>query len=334
MLVVIFHAEVPFLKGGYIGVDMFFVLSGFLITTILIKEFDAKNQVSFKNFYMRRVLRLAPALLLLLVVYSMSSVMLLTEDQAKTNLIDALIALFYASNWARAFNIHPPDFLGHTWSLSIEEQFYILWPVTLIFLLRRIKNRWRVAAVVAAMAVTAWFLRIYMTTQGFSVDRVYNGLDTRADALLVGCVLGVILASNLIGSPERERLLKHVRYVTPLSAMGLLGVAVSVEWVNPNMYYWLLFVVEFLAAMIILDVSIREEGSLRTILSSKGIVWIGSISYGLYLWHFPVYRTMSVSGFGSTMERLTLGMAITFVFATVSYALIERAFLKQKIKYV
>ncbi|MBI5198284.1 MAG: acyltransferase, partial [Nitrospirae bacterium] len=103
LLVLIFHTEVPFLKGGYIGVDIFFVLSGFLITGILIKEFDRKNSVSLKNFYMRRVLRLAPALLILLAVFCLLSVVFFREAQVKSNLIDALIALFYASNWARAF---------------------------------------------------------------------------------------------------------------------------------------------------------------------------------------------------------------------------------------
>lgn len=333
MLVMIFHTEVPFLKGGYIGVDMFFVLSGFLITTTLIKEFDAKNHVPLKNFYMRRVLRLAPALFLLLVVYSVLSVILLKNDQVKSNLIDALIALFYASNWARAFDIHPPDFLGHTWSLSIEEQFYILWPAMLLFLLRRIRDRWYVAAAVLSIAVSAWLLRIYMTSQGYSVDRVYNGLDTRADALLVGCVLGVILSSNSIGSLDRERLMKHLGYITPLSVTALLGVAVSIEWVNPYLYYWLFFVIELLTAVIILDLLLKKEGILRTMLSNKWIVWTGSISYGLYLWHFPVYRTMVVSGFGSEMERLTIGMCITFVLASVSYYFVEKSFLRLKIKY-
>lgn len=333
LLVMIFHTEVPFLKGGYIGVDIFFVLSGFLITTILIKEFDRANDVSLRNFYMRRVLRLAPALLFLLLVYSVLSVILLKPDQAKTNLIDSLIALFYAANWARAFNIHPPDFLGHTWSLSIEEQFYILWPVTLIFLLRRIKDRWHVAAVVAAIAVAAWGLRIYMTSQGYPVDRVYNGLDSRADALLVGCVLGVVLASNLIGPVGRARLTAHLRYIAPLSVLGLLGVAVSTEWFNPHMYYWLFFLIEVLTALILLALFVEREGRLGAILSSRWIVWTGSISYGLYLWHFPVYRTMVVSGFGSEIERLTVGILITFVFATLSYYFLERSFLQMKERY-
>ena len=118
--VMAYHAQTPFFRGGFIGVDIFFVLSGFLISSLLVSEFDRCNAVSLKNFYMRRLLRLAPALIGLLVIFCVASSLFLSAQKANSNYIDSLIALAYLSNWARALSIHPPDFLGHTWSLSIE----------------------------------------------------------------------------------------------------------------------------------------------------------------------------------------------------------------------
>jgi peptidoglycan/LPS O-acetylase OafA/YrhL len=134
LAVMIYHAGASFLPGGFIGVDVFFVLSGFLITALLLKEYDRGRQIQLKKLYIRRVLRLAPALAVLLFVFTVSSWLLLEPKQAGSHLWDAFITLCYASNWTQALDIHPPDLLGHTWSLSIEEQFYILWPMTLCLL--------------------------------------------------------------------------------------------------------------------------------------------------------------------------------------------------------
>ena len=126
-----------YFNGGFIGVDIFFVLSGFLITYLLVREYDCNNQqISVLNFYARRVLRLGPALLAMLLVFVGGGWIFFDLQRATSNSIDALITLFYAANWARAFDIHAPRLFGHAWSLSIEEQFYLLWPIMLIALLR------------------------------------------------------------------------------------------------------------------------------------------------------------------------------------------------------
>ena len=315
-------------QGGFIGVDVFFVLSGFLITALLVKEYDRANGVNLKQFYMRRALRLAPALILMLLTFIGLSVLFLDEAKVESNLLDVLLALFYSANWARAFNIHPPDFLAHTWSLSVEEQFYILWPVILIIFLRHIRSRWQIVSIVSLLSLCSWALRIYLASNGASIDRLFNGLDTRADALLVGCVVGIVLSSNLLSDTCQNSLAKGLRFITPLSAITLVFVGCIMDWHSLQMYYWLFFIVECLTAIIILDVFVSRHSFVKSILATRSIVWIGRISYGLYLWHFPVYRTLESVGYrGMT---IVYGTWLTFLIASLSYYCLERPCLKLK----
>lgn len=329
--VIIFHAGAPFLRGGFVGVDVFFVLSGFLITSLLIKEFDTTKSISLKNFYVRRILRLGPALLLLLTVFCLLSVVLLSEEKAIRNLVDALISLVYLSNWARAFSIHPPDFLGHTWSLSIEEQFYITWPIILLLLLRRTTNRWHIVTFATFVALTSWFVRIHLAMNEASAERLYNGLDTRADTLMVGCTLGILLSPGLL-KQSRKTLSKWLVIAAPLSAITLLAFSILSNWRDLWMYHWGFFVVELLTSVLILDIYLNPRSIIGQLLSMRWLVWIGSISYGLYLWHYPIFRTMKAFGF-DVLTVFTVGSITTFFVAACSYYLLERPFLKFKERF-
>jgi len=182
------------LPGGFAGVDIFFVLSGFLITTLLIQEFDRTGSISLRNFYMRRALRLGPALIALLIVLCLLSFVLYDQARARGNCRDALIALFYASNWVRVFTRNQLGLLAHTWSLSCEEQFYIVWPIILLTLLRISRKRHYVALVAAAVALFSWLASIHLTMSGASERRLCFGLDGRADTLMIGCILSVVLS--------------------------------------------------------------------------------------------------------------------------------------------
>ncbi len=184
LLVMCVHANVPFIPGGFIGVDIFFVLSGFLITALLLKEFDEHAVIHFKKFYMRRILRLLPALVVMLITLNLLSLILLNAAERQSNLIDSFIALFYMSNWAFVFNLRPLFFLTHTWSLSIEEQFYILWPVVLLIILRKHSSREKVFGTVLGLAMASWLWRVILTVTTLSYGRVFFSLDTRLDGLL------------------------------------------------------------------------------------------------------------------------------------------------------
>ncbi|MBI3903765.1 MAG: acyltransferase [Nitrosomonadales bacterium] len=323
-----YHAGAPFLRGGFIGVDIFFVLSGFLITSLLVSEFDRYGSVSLRAFYMRRVLRLGPALLTLLITFCVVSFAFLGEEQANRNYIDALISLAYLTNWARAFSMHPPDVLGYTWSLSIEEQFYIVWPIALLTLLRVCKKRYQVVIFAAAIALFSWALRVYLLSNGSTPLRLYNGLDTRADALMVGCTFGVALASGLINT---EGILSRLlAFMAPVSVACLSVLFVFSDLRAPWMYQFGLVAVELLTAILVIDALTNPRSFVRKFLAMRWLVWVGSISYGLYLWHYPMYRMMYAFGLHPGPVTMGLGTLATFLVAVLSYYAMEKPILKFK----
>lgn len=336
--VMLFHANIPFFKGdkflqgGFIGVDIFFVLSGFLITSILISEFDRTGSINLKNFYIRRFLRLAPALTALLIVFCLISFMVLNEEEAKKNYIDAFISAFYLSNWARAFLIHPPDFLGHTWSLSIEEQFYVLWPIILFLFLNVFKERKFVIISIAIIALLSWLLRIYLANNGASIARLFNGLDTRADALMVGCTVAAMLSSRLFNSTVPALLYRLLSILSVLSVLGLCTFAILSNWYVLWMHYLGFFIVELLTAIVIFDIIVNPDCFLKNLLRMKWLVWVGSISYGLYLWHYPVFRAISSMGFQG-WAKFTVGMLSTLMLSWLSYRTLELPVLKLKTRF-
>ena len=279
---------------------------------------------------MRRILRLLPALVLMLLVFVAFSAIYGDVETLRTHTIDALIVLFYSANWARAFNIHPPDFLGHAWSLSIEEQFYLLWPLTLMTILHFGRSRRDTVLVILGMALFAWGLRSYMLLHGASVERVYNGLDTRADALLVGCVVGVLLsAPALVQKLEHLFSLACIKHLAPVAGASLVWICLGIHWQSPHLYYWVQFLIELLTALIIIDVVASPQSLFRGLLERKWLVWMGSISYGLYLWHYPIFRLMFILEYSSG-EVLLLGSLLTFGIASLSYYLLEQPILRKK----
>lgn len=331
LAVLLFHSGIPLFGGGFIGVDLFFVLSGFLITSLLMREFQATGSIELKNFYLRRLLRLGPGLLALLTVYCGASLLLLQGAQLRANLVDALIALFYLANWARAFALHAPDFLGHTWSLAIEEQFYLLWPPLLLVLLRCV--RWqRIFAITVAGAVAAWLLRLWLLQHDVPLQRLYNGLDTRADMLMMGCALGVVQSCGWLQGARCVRASMLLRWLRLPAALGLLAFAHWATWYEPPIYYWGFVVVELLAGVVLLDLLLNDGGAAAVLLRTRWLVWTGSISYGLYLWHFPIYKMLATLGCGH-LAVLLLGMPLTFAAAAASYYLLERRVLAFKDRF-
>lgn len=334
--VIIFHATggglgKSFLNGGFIGVDIFFVLSGFLITSLLIDEHYCHKKIDLKKFYIRRVLRLLPALLLLLIVINSTSWLIWNPQKTKDIFIDSLISLFYIANWTRAFEMGRPEILGHTWSLSIEEQYYIIWPLFLIFFLKYCKNRNSLTMITILGLLASWFLRVYLFEHGASPMRLYNGLDTRADCLLTGCALASLMSSStpraFLSAPSF--LQNNFRYIAISAALFLLVLAHKIVWWSPANYYWIFSAVEFCAALIVLDLFISPGSLLKGFFEQRILVWIGRLSYGLYLWHYPIYETMRLKNC-STLSIVTIGTILSIMAASASYYFIERPILKLK----
>jgi peptidoglycan/LPS O-acetylase OafA/YrhL len=313
-------------QWGYLGVDVFFTLSGFLITAVLLQEWSETGSIDFRNFYARRALRLLPALSLLL----LASLLPVNPISAMERVKAALIALFYSANWVRAF---APDVrlaaLGHTWSLSIEEQFYLLWPIALITILRFEALRKRVVPilVIAVFACATW--RLFLWSEGRSPLRLYNGLDTRADSLLAGCALSVMLAFGVL---KPGFAMKKAANLLALIAMPLVLMIFISEWHDDFMLVAGYSVVAVLSAALIFAVVRASSTRLSGILSFPPLVWTGRISYGLYLWHYPVFEY--VRGRGLPRPLALLGMyGSVFLVAALSFYCVERPFLRMKQKF-
>src|SRR5262245_15019577 len=237
--VLLFHGGVSFLRGGFLGVDAFFVLSGFLITSLLLAEHQRHGRIRLRAFWARRARRLLPALLLMLVCVVPAARYLLPDLDMRLLRGDSLAVVGYLANWRMIYRgsdyftqNSSPSLLQHTWSLSIEEQFYLLWPVLVVVLLARVAVRGmaRLALLTAAVsgaAVSALAMSILYRQQ--DVNRAYFGTDSRAQALLVGCALAVLVASwerraqHAVPGPARP--VRHP-VVGALAALGALAVAV------------------------------------------------------------------------------------------------------------
>ena len=319
-----------FVYAGGLGVDIFFVLSGYLITAVLVAEFSASGRIDLKKFYARRALRILPAVILLLVALNVFAAITQPREQAQTLRWDSLGALFYIANWLRAFG-RDLGIVGHLWSLSIEEQFYLLWPVALAFLLARKLSANQLLLIIGCLIVAVNIDRVWVYHGIESFNRIYNGLDTRADALLVGCALGLISSRTcpaaiwpilgLIGAAFVAYVL-FFAYPVPRSLQAPFGLTIGGT-------LFALGTALFLAA-----IHSNPRAVLVRWLALRPIVWTGRISYGLYLWHFPVFTIVGAwLPDLSPAQSTALKILSTFLCATVSYYVLERPCLNLKKKF-
>src|SRR5438105_10401033 len=236
IMVVIYHGAWPRAVGASLGVDIFFVLSGFLITSLLVREAQSAGSISLKNFYMRRVLRLLPALILMLVGITLYSLFFMSAEMFRHTFLDAIAAIFYSTNWIRAFSLND-SILGHTWSLSIEEQFYILWPAIFIFVTRRRSSRLRFV-LIAILVLAPLFLRALMQHNGVSPFRIYNGLDTRADDLMVGCFLSFLFFGDRSEPGQTATWCRLLKPAATAAFIVLVFMCAFADQLNPSYNYF------------------------------------------------------------------------------------------------
>jgi peptidoglycan/LPS O-acetylase OafA/YrhL len=322
LAVLAFHFPGPFVDGGFLGVDLFFVLSGFLITTLLYVEWEETGAIRLGAFYGRRALRLFPALAACLLVGLLAAHLVGDADLEERSQLGALSAAFYVANWARV--ARGDDALGvfaHTWSLSIEEQFYLLWPVVLWMLLRSGRTSRQIASILMLALTLSIGWRIMLWYDGTGFVRLYNGSDTHADPLLLGCLLA-IWRRNHSASPTT---------LMVTIAVAALSVAVVLARADaPYMPLGVLTLVALACAVLIAAVDqLGSAGRLVWLLSLPPLVVIGRLSYSLYLWHWPVEYLMRKTVL--TPEwRLLADIALSFLLAFLSYTYVERPFLRLK----
>jgi peptidoglycan/LPS O-acetylase OafA/YrhL len=296
MLVIAYHCEPQGLvQGGFIGVDLFFVLSAFLITSILVDEKERTGAIRLGRFYWRRMLRLMPALLLFLTTYAVIAPMIISEYP---HLRDAAIAGLYISNFAFvAWQI--PLFIKHTWSLAAEEQFYLLWPVILIMLLRT-KRPMLLLGVV-------WVGLTAMRLAGDDWVVNYYGLAHHGTGLVLGAILFFLVrAGKFALRPVHALFAAALLAVTSLNAqLGAAALPISVA--------------EFASAVIIGTVVTNPAG--LQLLAARPLVVLGKLSYGLFLWNYPIALVMR--SYGGFWETFAITFALSLGLAALSYVTIE-----------
>jgi len=344
LLIVGFHFGVSGMPGGFVGVDVFYVLSGYLITGLLLGEWARTARIALGAFWLRRARRLLPALLVVLVVVTLVVRFTYPAGLYPDLRMDDLSALFYFSNWwqiASSGNyfvatgaVSP---LTHTWSLAVEEQFYLVWPLVVVAVLhvgRRFDRGVKLLLGVSLVGVLASATEMFVGYHpGVDITRLYFGTDTHAQSILIGAALACAL--TLVQRRRgREGMAPDARSVPArvvLTAVGLAGIAGTVVLTctmngTSGFAYRGGFLLSALsAAAIILGAVCVTGGPIARVLSLPPMVWIGTVSYGAYLWHFPVLIELDSARTGTRGPGLlALRVATTFALAAASYYLIER----------
>lgn len=324
MGVVTYHLGASWLPGGFLGVDLFFVLSGFLITSLLLDEVARRGCISYSDFLAHRARRLLPALYVLIAAVCAWAAWLAAPEAIGDLRGAALAAVFYVANWffiatSRSYfaDVQGPSPLEHTWSLSIEEQFYLLWPFLLLLFARRLSPRALMLVltlgIVGSVTVMA---AAYDTTDPSSA---YFGTLSRVHELLVGCLLAYLVHRGL-------RMPLTWRWSAWI-ALALIGAMMATVSDMAGFYYRggsLVFCVVVAWLMLALGAGPPGGGPTRA-LSWAPLVWIGMLSYGIYLWHWPLilWLTPTSTGLGGALLTL-VRIGATIAVATVSYYVVER----------
>jgi peptidoglycan/LPS O-acetylase OafA/YrhL len=319
--VMAFHTS-PAAHGGFLGVDVFFVISGYLITTLLLREWSGTGGVDLRRFYLRRALRLGPALLLMLVITVPLILTTLRGSMRMPPAVAVASVLFYVANWANVAVDVGTGPLTHTWSLSIEEQFYLIWPLLLIAALVR-RGRPSVTALavlIGVVAVARWIT--WDATHGFWL---YYATSSHCDGLLIGSLLAVVLDRRPADAPAP-------RGSTAAGWIGLAGLAVLIATLKISSaatFEFGLLLVAVCAALLVQHLATSSEGLLIRLLSFRPLVSVGVVSYGLYLYHFPIFKAVQQQGYPH-LKQHALEIGLTVVVTVFSWFVVEKPALRLK----
>ena len=334
--VIIYHIDANYLPGGFLGVDLFFVLSGYLISSLIIKEYKSTGTVNLYNFYVRRARRLLPAVYFMITVV-LIIITLFNGVLLKKSYLDALFGYIYSSNWWYIF--HKLDYFDsfgsqspfkHLWSLAIEEQFYMFFPLIFLIFNRKSKSNnsnsklnKNFIYVVLSLVLVSLIAHILLFDIN-NINRIYFGTDTRAFSLLVGVVGAILYPMDRLSERTTKKDNMIYSIVSLVSILVLIGIMINTSEYNTWLYRGGFLLVAIIGLIIIIS-SGRQYTFMSKLLSFKPFVFIGKISYSLYLWHFPILVvTTPVSEIGNpNLFYVTLRIVLIFLVATGSYMFVE-----------
>jgi peptidoglycan/LPS O-acetylase OafA/YrhL len=329
-LVLIFHSNFQTLPGSWIVLGVFFVLSGFLITTMLGSEHQRTGRISLGRFYSRRAVRLLPPLFLTVALLAVYAWFVHVADAGQRIWGDSAAALFYYADYRQAFEHNPlySGYLTQCWSLAVEEQFYLIWAALLLVALKF--GRRKLAYAMAFTGIVACTLNrtlIVLTAPHWSLsvaDRVYYPFDTRADALFLGCLLGLLATGGRLDNwPTNAQRALSVAAVAATATMVWILFSVSLGLRSLPLVW--LPVSEVASAVIIVYLVVRPSGLGTKVVGLSALVLVGNMSYTIYLIHWPIFVAISPTTVGWPYWELdVVRMAIVIPIAVASWYLMER----------
>ncbi|MCE4956533.1 acyltransferase family protein [Macrococcoides caseolyticum] len=336
--IIIFHLNPKWLPGGFLGVDTFFIISGYLITTLLIKEYETNGSINLLHFWYKRIKRLLPPVLFMMFIV-IQYIIFFDRELLYQVKKDMFAALVYVSNWWYIFDgldyfqSLEPRPLKHLWSLAIEEQFYLLFPFVLLLLFKYLKKKSNILLLFFFISIVSMAIMWMMFDPAKSISRIYFGTDTRLQTLLLGAMLALIWpAYKLKNNPPQWM-------VWSIDIIGLAGCIFlirsffvftehSASVFQGGLYFLGLFTLFFIMAIV------HPDTILSKVLSIPVLTWIGRYSYSLYLWHYPIIVLMQshfIQGQIPWYVHL-LSLILTVIMAIISYQLIEQPFRRRGLK--
>ncbi len=329
LAVMAYHLNFGWAPGGLLGVQVFFVLSGYLITDLLVAEYGRHRGIGLKQFWIRRARRLLPALFVMLFV-TVGWATLFDRSQLAALRSDLPAGVFYVSNWWFIFHhvsyfakFGPPSPLGHLWSLAIEEQFYLIWPLLVLAGMRWIHARRTLILVTLAVATCSALEMGLLFSPNSDPTRVYDGTDTRAFALLIGAALALGLPRHRAFAPVTANARRLLNVVGMASLLGIFAMFWHTNQYEPFLYEGGLLLLALLTALLI-GVTIHPGSQLRSILGWEPLRWVGERSYAIYLWHYPVIVLTTPLNAPPNVVRAILQIAATLVIAALSWRYVEQ----------
>ncbi|MHB1290431.1 acyltransferase family protein, partial [Georgenia sp.] len=322
--VLVYHLHPAALPGGFLGVDIFFVVSGFLITTLLLREIGTKNRIDLRRFWLRRARRLLPALVAVVLV-SIPFAWLAATDLLVSIGRQALGALTFSNNWLEIaagtsyFTSTAPQLFVNFWSLAVEEQFYLLWPVTLAGLVAAVADPRRRALVTLGAGAVSAMLMAVLYTPGEDATRVYYGTDTHLFGLMIGAALAFTWAAPHGGILGARPWRRWRGLVSLLALVGLAVLMLTIRQPSTFTFRGGILLASLLTAVLLAGL-LGPTGPVRALMRLRPLEWLGERSYGIYLWHWPIilvvdelvptaYDTWGYWGVRGLALALTLGVA-------------------------